>query len=264
MVRAGPILFVLSLAGCALAQDSSATASDYTIQTSPPEPPSATSSETSFTSSAASSSSDADSSTTATTTSIDASSTGAFPGNCSSACQVIGDALSARPSITFPLQSCSVGTTLNTACLCTIDVEQSYRSCLQCALAMDPTIGNQSTYQAMLDTFINQCASASSNPVTLPPATITMPGNASTTGFTNGTNSIIPSTATNINTNATTSIVSTTSSSSSSSGASSSAATSAASTADAATSSGAASGAGEKVVYGMAVGLVGLMAAVLV
>lgn len=121
MVRAGPILFVLSLAGCgqcrlphrflplhpsptdthspaplALAQDSSATASDYTIQTSPPEPPSATSSETSFTSSAASSSSDADSSTTATTTSIDASSTGAFPGNCSSACQVIGDALSVR------------------------------------------------------------------------------------------------------------------------------------------------------------------------
>ncbi|OWZ68789.1 hypothetical protein AYX15_00517 [Cryptococcus neoformans] len=254
MVRAGPILFVLSLAGCALAQDSSATASDYTIQTSPPEPPSATSSETSFTSSAASSSSDADSSTTATTTSIDASSTGAFPGNCSSACQVIGDALS----------SCGVGTTLNTACLCTIDVEQSYRSCLQCALAMDPTIGNQSTYQAMLDTFINQCASASSNPVTLPPATITMPGNASTTGFTNGTNITIPSTATNINTSATTSIVSTTSSSSSSSGASSSAATSAASTADAATSSGAASGAGEKVVYGVGVGLVGLMAAVLV
>ncbi|UOH84002.1 hypothetical protein LQV05_006740 [Cryptococcus neoformans] len=259
MVRAGPILFVLSLAGCgqcrlphrflplhpsptdthspaplALAQDSSATASDYTIQTSPPEPPSATSSETSFTSSAASSSSDADSSTTATTTSIDASSTGAFPGNCSSACQVIGDALS------------------------------SYRSCLQCALAMDPTIGNQSTYQAMLDTFINQCASASSNPVTLPPATITMPGNTSTTGFTNGTNSTIPSTAININTSATTSIVSTTSSSSSSSGASSLAATSAASTADAATSSGAASGAGEKVVYGMGVGLVGLMAAVLV
>ncbi|AFR98180.1 hypothetical protein CNAG_01986 [Cryptococcus neoformans var. grubii H99] len=254
MVRAGPILFVLSLAGCALAQDSSATASDYTIQTSPPEPPSATSSETSFTSSAASSSSDADSSTTATTTSIDASSTGAFPGNCSSACQVIGDALS----------SCSVGTTLNTTCLCTIDVEQSYRSCLQCALAMDPTIGNQSTYQAMLDTFINQCASASSNPVTLPPATITMPGNASTTGFTNGTNSTIPSTPTNINTSAITSIVSTTSSSSSSSGASSSAATSAASTADAATSSGAASGAGEKVVYGVGVGLVGLMAAVLV
>lgn len=77
----------------ALAQDSSASASDYTIQTSPPEPTSATSSETS---SAASSSSDANSSTTATTTSVDPASTSAFPGTCSSDCQVIADALSVR------------------------------------------------------------------------------------------------------------------------------------------------------------------------
>ncbi|ALO69618.1 hypothetical protein CNBK0290 [Cryptococcus deneoformans B-3501A] len=252
MVRACPILLALSLAGCALAQDSSASASDYTIQTSPPEPTSATSSETS---SAASSSSDANSSTTATTTSVDPASTSAFPGTCSSDCQVIADALS----------SCGVGTTLNTTCLCTVDVEQSYRSCLQCALAMDPTIGNQSTYQAMLDTYINQCASASSNPITLPPATITLPANATTTGSTNGTNGTITSTFSNstsatVNTSPTTSIVSTTSSS----GASSSAATSAASTADAATSSGAASSAEEKAVYNLGVGLVGLMVAVLV
>ncbi|KGB77128.3 hypothetical protein CNBG_2966 [Cryptococcus deuterogattii R265] len=243
MVRARSILFALSLAGsCALAQGSSDSSSDYTIQTSPPDP-------TSTTNSGASSSSDANSSTTATTTSIDASSTSAFPGACSSDCQTVADALT----------SCGAGTVLNTTCLCTVDVEQSYQSCLQCALALDPKIGNQSTYQGMLDTYINQCATASSNPITLPPATITMPANASTTSPTNGTNSTITSTFSN-STSTTINTSPITSSSSSSSRTSSSAATSAAST----SSSGAVSGAGEKVVYSLGVGLVGLMVAVLV
>lgn len=117
MVRARSILFALSLAGScgqsrlpvsaisipdpisltntlssapiALAQGSSDSSSDYTIQTSPPDP-------TSTTNSGASSSSDANSSTTATTTSIDASSTSAFPGACSSDCQTVADALTVR------------------------------------------------------------------------------------------------------------------------------------------------------------------------
>ncbi|WVQ91301.1 hypothetical protein IAS59_005099 [Cryptococcus gattii] len=241
MVRARSILFALSLAGsCALAQGSSDSSSDYTIQTSPPDPTSTTNS------GASSSSSDANSSTTATTTSIDASSTSSFPGSCSSDCHIIADALT----------SCGAGTVLNTTCLCTVDVERSYQSCLQCALILDPKIGNQSTYQEMLDTYINQCATASSNPITLPPATITMPSNASTTSPTNGTNSTITSTFSN-STSTTSNTSPITSSSSSSSRTSSSAATST-------SSSGAASGAGEKVVYSLGVGLVGLMVAVLV
>ncbi|KAE8542984.1 hypothetical protein D1P53_000471 [Cryptococcus gattii VGV] len=295
MVRARSILFALSLAGSCgqsrlpvsaisipdpvshtntfssapivLAQGSSDSSSDYTIQTSPPDPTSTTNS------GASSSSSDANSSTTATTTSIDASSTSSFPGSCSSDCHIIADALTVRVHqrpTTHPISSaigeisetdisCGAGTVLNTTCLCTVDVERSYQSCLQCALVLDPKIGNQSTYQGMLDTYINQCATASSNPITLPPATITMPGNASTTSFTNGTNSTITSTSSNsTSTTSNTSPIIT--SSSSSSRTSSSAATSAAST----SSSGAASGAGERVVYSLGVGLVGLMVTVLV
>ncbi|KIR37477.1 hypothetical protein I352_00793 [Cryptococcus deuterogattii MMRL2647] len=154
------------------------------------------------------------------------------------------------PFLYVHIQSCGAGTVLNTTCLCTVDVEQSYQSCLQCALALDPKIGNQSTYQGMLDTYINQCATASSNPITLPPATITMPANASTTSPTNGTNSTITSTFSN-STSTTINTSPITSSSSSSSRTSSSAATSAAST----SSSGAVSGAGEKVVYSLGVGL---------
>lgn len=118
MVRARSILFALSLAGScgqsrlpvsaisipdpvsptnilspapiALAQGSSDSSSDYTIQTSPPDPTSTTNS------GASSSSSDANSSTTATTTSIDASSTSSFPGSCSSDCHIIADALTVR------------------------------------------------------------------------------------------------------------------------------------------------------------------------
>lgn len=117
MVRARAILFALSLAGScgqsrlsvsaisiphhvsltdilssdpiALAQGSSDSSSDYTIQTSPPDP-------TSTNSGAAASSSDANSSTTATTTSMDASSTSDFPGACSSDCHTVADALSVR------------------------------------------------------------------------------------------------------------------------------------------------------------------------
>ncbi|GFZ43725.1 hypothetical protein JCM24511_01445 [Saitozyma sp. JCM 24511] len=150
---------VILLAATALAQSSSSE-STFSIQTSPPTP---TSSISSASGSAAASGSSASASASAS------SSASAFPQQCGSQCG----------NISLALTQCNVGSALNTSCLCTVSVESSYAQCLECALSLTPTDTARSGYQALIDSYRAQCASATSAPVTLPNVTITLPSSSS-------------------------------------------------------------------------------------
>ncbi|WWC67013.1 uncharacterized protein I206_100920 [Kwoniella pini CBS 10737] len=158
-------IFLLSLGiSSVLSQDSSTGSEILTIQTSPPEPVSSTSS---FASSAFSGNSSRSGTTSAPSSTASASSA-SFPGNCAGECTDIGNALA----------SCGAGDTLNTTCLCTPIVEADYVSCLQCGLSLTPTDSERRVYQAILDAYINQCASAPVSPISLPNMTITLSSSA--------------------------------------------------------------------------------------
>ncbi|WVQ93913.1 hypothetical protein IAU59_000991 [Kwoniella sp. CBS 9459] len=172
------VLTLLLGASAILAQDSSSS-NVFSIQTSPPEPTSSSSSS----SSSGSGSQSGSSSSTGTgsgTTSAPATTASAttFPQDCTDQCMAISSALA----------SCGAGDALNTTCLCTTTVEREYQTCLQCALGEDPTDAERTVYQAAMDAYINQCASAPLSPVTLPNVTITLPS-TSASGSVSGSSS---------------------------------------------------------------------------
>ncbi|WWC57974.1 uncharacterized protein I303_100509 [Kwoniella dejecticola CBS 10117] len=157
-------VFLLSLGVVSvLAQDSTSASDILTIQTSPPEPVSSTSSFAS--SSASASNATSISGTTSAPSSTASVSSASFPGNCAGECTDISNALA----------SCGAGDALNTTCLCTPLVEANYVSCLQCGLSLTPSDSERQVYQAILDSYINQCASAPLSPISLPNMTITLP-----------------------------------------------------------------------------------------
>ncbi|KAK1926523.1 hypothetical protein DB88DRAFT_170590 [Papiliotrema laurentii] len=118
-----PIFVVLlTLTSAVFAQESSSTDPVFTIQTSPPNPPesstssasaSAASVSSASTSGSVSLSSSASSASAATT-----SSPAQFPSVCANDCRVISNALG----------TCVSGSQLNTTCLCSTEIEQSYVS----------------------------------------------------------------------------------------------------------------------------------------
>ncbi|WVN90103.1 uncharacterized protein L203_105338 [Cryptococcus depauperatus CBS 7841] len=175
MVVIQSVLIAL-LACSALAQEPSTQTDSniFSIQTSPPEPTTLSGSDakegltTNTVSSVASGmSANATASSTASLANASAVGSGKFPQTCTENCRAISTALG----------TCGAGVSLNTSCLCTETVEKSYLSCLECALSLDSSTGNLDTYQNMINTYIQQCASASSNPVTLPSMTVTIPAN---------------------------------------------------------------------------------------
>ncbi|ODN75777.1 hypothetical protein L202_05785 [Cryptococcus amylolentus CBS 6039] len=265
MVSVSALFVALSLAGSAFSQSS--TASDFTIQTSPASE-SASDSNTSggadstalasitsaLTNNASSSASSTGSGSSAASS---ASAVAGFPDSCGSQCNNISTSLS----------TCGVGTSLNTTCLCTDSVEAAYKDCLECALGLSPAETTRASYQEILDTFISQCALASTSPVTLPSATITYPASVNTS-------TLAPLTTSNGS--SATANSSSTSSSSSSSGSSSSLAVSTTSGGSAATSSAATSAASsgsssgarrslfpEEGLLGLGLGVVGLLGGLL-
>ncbi|WVQ76474.1 hypothetical protein IAR50_006142 [Cryptococcus sp. DSM 104548] len=262
MVSFSALLVALSLAGPAFSQSS--TASDYTIQTSPASASSSdpnTSGGTdasglasitnALTSNASTSASSTSNASSATST---ASAVNGLPDSCGSQCSNISTSLS----------TCGVGTSLNTTCLCTDSVEAAYQDCLECALGLQPAESTRASYQEVLDTYISQCALASTSPVTLPSATITYPASVNTSTLAPLTTSNGSSTAAN------SSSTSSGSGSSSSSGVSTTSGGSAASSsaATSAATSGSSSGAGrsflpEGGLLGLGLGMVGLLGGLL-
>ncbi|OCF59797.1 hypothetical protein L486_02470 [Kwoniella mangroviensis CBS 10435] len=180
-------LLLLSLAiSSVLSQESSSSESLLTIQTSPPTPISSSSAPQSSGSNGISGSTsivETASAASPNPSSSSSSSTSSFPGNCSGECQDISSALA----------SCGAGDSLNTTCLCTPLVEANYVTCLQCGLSLNPSEDESVVYQGILDSYINQCASAPLSPISLPNVTITLPSSASSStssGSTSGTGSI--------------------------------------------------------------------------
>ncbi|TYJ55044.1 hypothetical protein B9479_004267 [Cryptococcus floricola] len=264
MVSVSALFVALSLAGSAFSQSS--TASDYTIQTSPASG-SASDSNTSggadstalasitsaLTNNASSSASSTGSGSSAASS---ASAVAGFPDSCGSQCNNISTSLS----------TCGVGTSLNTTCLCTDSVEAAYKDCLECALGLSPAETTRASYQEILDTFISQCALASTSPVTLPSATITYPASVNTSTLaplttSNGSSATANSSSTSSPSSSGSSSSSAVSTTSGGSAATSSAATSAA-------SSGSSSGARrslfpEEGLLGLGLGVVGLLGGLL-
>ncbi|WVR03338.1 hypothetical protein IAU60_000329 [Kwoniella sp. DSM 27419] len=160
-------LFLGLLAGASTVSAQGSSSSDaFTIQTSPPTP-----TDSGSVSSASGPASGSSGRASATTSAASSGITPAtFPQECAQSCLPIAQALAA----------CGAGETLNTGCLCNSSVAGYFKTCLQCALDRTPTAQEQQVYQGAMDAYIEQCASATSSPVTLSNVTITLPSTSQT------------------------------------------------------------------------------------
>ncbi|WWD22259.1 hypothetical protein CI109_106750 [Kwoniella shandongensis] len=182
MVSLRTLIVGLSALGVALAQDTTSASDLLTIQTSPPTPTGT------LTTSGISSSVTSLSTSTGTSSGTSTSISGIGTSTSTSAGQAATTTAPTIPNVTFPqacagecsaisnaLSTCGSGLLLDTSCLCSTSLEQSYRSCLECALGLNPTTTQQASYQQLINSYITTCASDQFNPVTLPPVTITLP-----------------------------------------------------------------------------------------